>query len=77
MLERIQATPDIHAGKPCVAGTRIPVQAVLELVERGINFQAIIKDYYPDLQEADVKACLHYAVVLVGSEEIHPVAANA
>ncbi len=77
MIDRIQVRSDVHAGKPCVAGTRIPVQAVLELVENGISFQVIVKDYYPDLTESDVKACIHYAVTLVGSEEIHPVVANA
>jgi uncharacterized protein (DUF433 family) len=77
MIDRIQVRPDIHAGKPCVAGTRIPVQSVLELVERGISFKTIIQDYYPDLNEKDVQACVHYAVALVGSEEIHPVAAHA
>ena len=32
MTERIAVNPQVHFGKPCVAGTRIPVQQVLELV---------------------------------------------
>ncbi len=29
MRERIEMDPNVHFGKPCVAGTRIPVQSVL------------------------------------------------
>ena len=53
-MSRIQLSPQIHFGKPCVAGTRIPVQAVLELVRYGIPDEAIIRDYYPDLKPEDV-----------------------
>ena len=34
MNNRISVNPQIHFGKPCVAGTRIPVQNVLELVRK-------------------------------------------
>jgi len=54
-MTRIQVSPEIHFGKPCVAGTRIPVQAVLELVREPIPFEAIVRDYYPDLKLEDVK----------------------
>jgi len=58
MRARIEVNPNIHFGKPCVAGTRIPVQNVLELVREGISFNKIIKDYYPDLQIEDIRACI-------------------
>ena len=58
MKVRIAVSPGIHFGKPCVAGTRIPVQNVLELVREGLTFVEIIRDYYPDLQPDDVRACL-------------------
>ncbi len=61
MKERIEINPNIHFGKPCVAGTRIPVQSVLELVREGIPFEKIIQDYYPDLQVEDIRACIQYA----------------
>ena len=70
-MNRIEVRPDIHFGKPCVAGTRIPVQAVLELVRDGIPTEAIIRDYYPDLTIQDVKACVQYAIDVVESEEVH------
>jgi uncharacterized protein (DUF433 family) len=71
MIDRITVDPRIHFGKPCVAGTRITVQSVLELVEEGIPFDEIIRDYYPDLQLEDIHACLRYAIALVAAEDIH------
>ena len=58
MIDRIAVDPEIHFGKPCIAGTRITVQCVLELVEEGIPFNEIIRDYYPDLTIEDIHACL-------------------
>jgi len=69
--DRIIIDPDIHFGKPCVAGTRILVKDVLELVQEDISFDRITKDYYPDLTVEDVKACVRYATDVVSSEEIH------
>ncbi len=71
MRERISIHPNIHFGKPCVAGTRIPVQSVLELVEEGLSFEDIMRDYYPDLEEEDIKACIRYAIDVIAVEDIH------
>lgn len=62
MKERITVDPRVHFGKPCVAGTRIPVQSVLELARDGIDFAEIIRDYYPDLEPEDIRACVQYAM---------------
>jgi len=69
--DRIAIVPTIHFGKPCVAGTRITVENVLELIQEGIPFSEIADTYYPDLDIDDVKACVQYATALVKSEEIH------
>jgi len=71
MKERIEINPHIHFGKPCVAGTRIPVQNVLELVREGIPFERIIQDYYPDLHIEDIRACIQYAIEVMAAEDIH------
>ncbi|MFZ4555257.1 MAG: DUF433 domain-containing protein [Pseudanabaena sp.] len=57
-MNRISVSTQIHFGKPCITGTRITVQNVLELLNEGLSFQDIIRDYYPDLQVADIRACL-------------------
>jgi len=68
---RIVIDSAVHFGKPCVAGTRILVHDVLELIQEGISFNDIVRDYYPDLAIEDVKACARYAAELVRLEEIH------
>lgn len=68
---RITVNPKIHFGKPCIAGTRITVQSVLELLDTGLTFDQIIEDYYPDLTIEDIRACLQYATALVSAEDIH------
>ena len=70
-MDRIEVNPNIHFGKPCVAGTRISVQNVLELVRDGIAFDKILQDYYPDLKVEDIRACLQYAIELLLAEDIH------
>ena len=69
--ERITIDPNIHFGKPCIIGTRITVENVLELVQEGIPFNEIVTKYYPDLDIEDVKACVRYAIDIVRCEEIH------
>ncbi len=70
-MDRIAVDPRIHFGKPCVAGTRIAVQDVLELVDEDIPFNQIIRDYYPDMTVEDIHACIRYAIALVGAEDYH------
>jgi uncharacterized protein (DUF433 family) len=60
MESRISVDPHTHFGKPCISGTRIPVQSVLELLREGLTFAQITSDYYPDLSENDVRACVQY-----------------
>ncbi len=71
MIERIAVDPKVHFGKPCIAGTRITVQAVLELLDEGLSFGEIIRDYYHDLVVEDIHACIQYAIALVAAEDIH------
>ena len=70
MSERIAIRPDVHFGKPCVAGTRVTVQSVLELVREGVTTPELRRDYYPDLSADDVRACVQYAIDLITLEDI-------
>jgi uncharacterized protein (DUF433 family) len=76
MADNIAVDSGIHFGKPCVAGTRITVQSVLELLDEGIPIDKIVMDYYPELTHDDVHACLRYAIALVAAEEFHLSAAE-
>ncbi len=63
MNEQISIYPNIHFGKPCVAGTRIPVQNVIELVREGASFDQIRQEHYPDLSGDDIRACVQFEPV--------------
>jgi uncharacterized protein (DUF433 family) len=63
-MDRITVNPRIHFGKPCITGTRITVQNILELLDEGITFDEIINTYYPDLVVEDIRACIQYAIAL-------------
>jgi len=71
MIDRITIDSKIHFGKPCIAGTRITVQNVLELLNEGLSFKEIIQNYYPQLDDEDIRASIQYAIALVASEDIH------
>ena len=74
-MDRITVDPKIHFGKPCIEGTRITVQSILELLNENLSFHDILQDYYPDLQIEDIRACLKYAIALIVAEDIYLVSA--
>jgi uncharacterized protein (DUF433 family) len=76
MIDRIAVNPKVHFGKPCIEGTRITVQSVLELLDEGLTFKEI-RDYYPDITVEDIRACIRYAIALVAAEDIHLTATQA
>jgi uncharacterized protein (DUF433 family) len=57
---RIAVDPMICGGRPTVAGTRVRVSDVLEMMADGANEASIVADY-PYLTAKDVRACLAYA----------------
>ncbi|MCK4765535.1 MAG: DUF433 domain-containing protein [Candidatus Aminicenantes bacterium] len=70
MKKRISVSPNIHFGKPCITGTRIPVRDILELVREDVPFDEIIGSYYPDVDTGDIRACIQYAIDIITSEDI-------
>ena len=70
MAKKIVVDPKIMLGKPVFEGTRVPIYLVLELLAEGVTAQEIVKKYYVDLTEDDVKEALKYADKLVKSEDI-------
>lgn len=70
MSNRVVIDPNIHFGKPCVAGTRITVNNVLELVRDGCSSEEITSDFYQDLTHEDVKACVQYAMDVISFDDL-------
>jgi len=67
IAERIVVDTQVMHGKPVIAGTRIPVYAVLNLLAGGFSPEQVVKEY-PDLALEDVQACLAYAARLAEEE---------
>jgi uncharacterized protein (DUF433 family) len=67
-FERIAVDPAIFGGRPVVAGTRVRVTDVLEMLAGGATAAQIAEDF-PYISEADVRAVLAYAAAMAD----HPV----
>jgi uncharacterized protein (DUF433 family) len=58
--QRITLEPGKRGGRPCVRGLRITVYDVLEMLAEGMSDAEILEDY-PELEAADIRACLLFA----------------
>jgi uncharacterized protein (DUF433 family) len=60
LFPRISIDPAICGGRPTVAGTRMRVSDILEMLASGAGEAEIVADF-PYIKAADVRACLAYA----------------
>ncbi len=63
--QRITFNPRQCGGKPCIRGLRIRVADILEMLSQGVEQSEILADF-PDLETADILACLHFAAKRAG-----------
>ena len=52
--------PEVCFGKPCIKGTRITVNNILDWLSAGMAVEDIIEDY-PELKEVHIRAALAFA----------------
>jgi uncharacterized protein (DUF433 family) len=67
MIQRVsgvECNPEIMDGLPVLAGTRIPVYLILEMVEEGMTLQDILHEY-PHLTIDQIRAAITHARELV------------
>ncbi|MCG6117663.1 MAG: DUF433 domain-containing protein [Aquimonas sp.] len=64
---RIVAEPEVMLGKPCIRGTRISVEWILERLSGGWDTSTLI-EAYPHLSTADIQAALAFAAELMRDE---------
>jgi len=57
--ERIAIDPGVMGGKPCIQGTRIPVELILEKLGQGMSVEEML-EAYPGLTAEDVRAAEAY-----------------
>jgi uncharacterized protein (DUF433 family) len=69
---RISVDPAVCGGRPTVAGTRMRVTDILEMLASGASADEIVRDF-PYIKVEDVRACLAYAA---GAAD-HPIATAA
>jgi uncharacterized protein (DUF433 family) len=67
MSDRIVTDPLILNGKPVIAGTRIPVALILNLLAHGYSVERVVQAY-PALTSDDVVAALLFAAALVAGD---------
>ena len=58
--ERITFDASQCGGRPCVRSMRIRVADVLEMLAQGVSEATVLADF-PDLEQDDIRACLHFA----------------
>jgi uncharacterized protein (DUF433 family) len=69
--ERISIDPNIHHGKPCIKGTRVPVSVIVGTVADGESPERILKSW-PQLTLEDVTAALWFASALAAEATAIP-----
>ncbi len=67
MYSHIISDPTILGGKPCVEGTRLSVEFILELFASGAERQDILRAY-PQLTDDAIGDVLKYAAASVKNE---------
>ena len=66
---RISVKPEVMAGKPCVKGTRIPVDLILRYLGNGQSIEDIL-EAFPGLGVEDVRAAAAFAADVVADEAV-------
>jgi uncharacterized protein (DUF433 family) len=69
LMDRITTQPDVMGGKPTIHGLRVTVGTIIGLLAAGHSIEKILEDY-PYLEEADIRAALHYAAWRVEEIEL-------
>lgn len=75
-FQHIEANPAVLGGKPCIKGTRISVEFILELVASGASIDDIVKAY-PHLTKEGVQEAILYAAQFSRNEVLLKIKAVA
>jgi len=69
--ELIQSDPSIMMGKPVVAGTRVPVELILEKLGAGETIEQIL-EAHPRLTREGVLAALKFGAEVLRADVAYP-----
>ncbi|MEO5585789.1 MAG: DUF433 domain-containing protein [Flavobacteriales bacterium] len=65
--QHIASDPEIMYGKPCIKGTRIPVDLILDKLAAGQPIEDLLVGY-PQLTRESIQACLRYGADAVRND---------
>lgn len=68
-FERISIDPGVMLGKPCIKGTRITVELILDKLSGGADVEWIL-NAYPHIKRKDIFEAIRYAKAVLTNEEI-------
>lgn len=74
-FERISINPKVMMGKPCIKGTRITIELILETLEGGGTIEYLL-DAYPHITREDILEAINYANTVLKNEDIEEVLIN-
>ncbi len=66
-FDKISSDPAVLGGKPCIKGSRISVELILEWIATGATIPAIHQQY-PHLEEDAIAQAVQYAVHFMKNE---------
>lgn len=69
----VVSDPQIMMGKPVIAGTRIPIELILEKLAAGESTEQILQAH-PRLTEESIQAALTFAARVLRTDIVHPIA---
>jgi len=70
-MTQIITDTEIRHGKPIIEGTRITVDEVLGMLEAGMTYEEIKKEY--NLTKEQILAVIKYTASFVRGEEVHKI----
>ncbi|MEP6513828.1 MAG: DUF433 domain-containing protein [Parafilimonas sp.] len=74
-FDRISINPKVMMGKPCIKGTRITVELILEKLGGGGSIEYLL-DAYPHITREDILEAINYATAILKNEDIEEIIEN-
>lgn len=72
----IISDPNVMMGKPVIAGTRIPVELILEKLSAGETIEQIL-EAHPRLTREGIRAALAFAAEALRADVVYPTGETA
>lgn len=76
MNQHIEARLEVLGGKPCIRGTRLSVEFILELLADGASPSEIL-EAYPQVSAEALRAAIQYAVGSLKNEVVWDIKVSA